>query len=464
MTAMPTVAFYTLGCKVNFYDTEAIWQLFKKEGYEQVDFEEKADVYLINTCSVTNTGDKKSRQIIRRAIRRNPDAVVAVTGCYAQTAPAEILAIPGVDLVIGTQDRDQLMTHIRNIQRQRQPVNAVRNIMKTREFEEMDVPDFADRTRAFLKIQDGCNNFCTFCIIPWARGLSRSRKPENVLRQARQLVEAGYKEIVLTGIHTGGYGEDLENYRLSDLLRDLDAIDGLERIRISSIEASQIDDRMLEVLNRSRKMCRHLHIPLQAGDNDILKRMRRKYTTEEYAEKIAYIREAMPEVAITTDVIVGFPGETDEQFENGYRFMEQIGFAEMHVFPYSKRSGTPAARMDGQVPEEVKHERVHRLIDLSERMQAAYAARWVGREVDVIPEREAKGREGQGLLSGYSDNYLQVVFDGDPSLIGSLCRVRITASGADECRGERVGVLSPAAVRASGCSEDGSLPRVRGAG
>src|SRR5690606_13277073 len=184
---MPTVAFYTLGCKVNFYDTEAIWQLFKKEGYEQVDFEETADVYLINTCSVTNTGDKKSRQIIRRAIRRNPDAVIAVTGCYAQTAPAEVLAIPGVDLVIGTQDRDKLMDYIREIRRQRRPVNAVRNIMKTREFEEMDVPEFADRTRAFLKIQEGCNNFCTFCIIPWARGLSRSRKPENVLRQARRL-------------------------------------------------------------------------------------------------------------------------------------------------------------------------------------------------------------------------------------------------------------------------------------
>ena len=440
---MPTVAFYTLGCKVNFYDTEAIWQLFKKEGYEQVDFEETADVYLINTCSVTNTGDKKSRQIIRRAIRRNPDAVIAVTGCYAQTAPAEVLAIPGVDLVIGTQDRDKLMDYIREIRRQRRPVNAVRNIMKTREFEEMDVPEFADRTRAFLKIQEGCNNFCTFCIIPWARGLSRSRKPENVLRQARRLAEAGYREIVLTGIHTGGYGEDLDNYRLSDLLADLEKIDGLERIRISSIEASQIDDRMLEVLGGSRKMCRHLHIPVQAGDDEILRRMRRKYTTEEYAAKIAYIRRAMPDVAITTDVIAGFPGETDAHFENGFRFIEQIGFAELHVFPYSKRSGTPAARMDGQVDEDVKRERVHRLIELSERMQAAYAARWIGREVDVIPEREAKGREGQRLLSGHSDNYLHVVFDGDPSMIGGICRVRITDADAGECRGVRTGVVVP---------------------
>jgi len=455
---MPTVAFYTLGCKVNFYDTEAIWQLFKKEGYEQVDFEETADVYLINTCSVTNTGDKKSRQIIRRAIRRNPDAVIAVTGCYAQTAPAEVLAIPGVDLVIGTQDRDKLMDYIREIRRQRRPVNVVRNIMKTREFEEMDVPEFADRTRAFLKIQEGCNNFCTFCIIPWARGLSRSRKPENVLRQARRLAEAGYREIVLTGIHTGGYGEDLDNYRLSDLLADLEKIDGLERIRISSIEASQIDDRMLEVLGGSRKMCRHLHIPVQAGDDEILRRMRRKYTTEEYAAKIAYIRRAMPDVAITTDVIAGFPGETDAHFENGFRFIEQIGFAELHVFPYSKRSGTPAARMDGQVDEDVKRERVHRLIELSERMQAAYASRWVGREVDVIPEREAKGREGQGLLSGHSDNYLHVVFDGDPSMIGGICRVRITSAEEGECRGARTGVVVPGrtprpVVRASAAAQ-----------
>lgn len=438
---MPNVAFYTLGCKVNFYDTEAVWQLFKNAGYEQVDFEQTADVYLINTCTVTNTGDKKSRQIIRRAVRRNPDAVIAVTGCYAQTSPAEIMAIPGVDLVIGTQDREKLMTFIEDIQNDRKPVNAVRNIMKTREFEELDVPDFAERTRAFLKIQEGCNNFCTFCIIPWSRGLSRSRKPESVLNQARQLVESGYKEIVLTGIHTGGYGDDLENYRLADLLTDLDKIDGLERIRISSIEASQIDEKVIAILNSSPKMCRHLHIPLQAGDDDILKRMRRKYTTAEFAEKIRLIQEAMPGVAITTDVIVGFPGETKEQFENGYRFMEAMNFAEMHVFPYSKRTGTPAARMDEQVDEEVKHERVHQLIDLSERMQAAYGREWVGRELDVIPEREAKGAEGTGLVSGYTDNYIQVVFNGEPSLIGKLCRVKITDSGVNECKGELLEVL-----------------------
>ncbi|CAG7639475.1 Threonylcarbamoyladenosine tRNA methylthiotransferase MtaB [Paenibacillus solanacearum] len=432
---MATVAFHTLGCKVNFYDTEAIWQLFKREGYEQVDFESTADVYVINTCTVTNTGDKKSRQMIRRAVRRNPEAVIAVTGCYAQTSPAEIMAIPGVDLVIGTQDRDKFMTYVNQLNQERQPINAVRNIMKTRSFEELDVPDFADRTRAFLKIQEGCNNFCTFCIIPWSRGLMRSREPESVVKQARMLVEAGYQEIVLTGIHTGGYGEDMEDYSLAKLLWDLDQVEGLKRIRISSIEASQITDEVLEVLQKSDKMCRHLHIPLQAGDDDVLKRMRRKYTTEEFAAKIEHIHRIMPGVAITTDVIVGFPGETEEMFRDGYRFMERMGFSEMHVFPYSKRTGTPAARMEDQVDEEVKNARVHELIDLSERMQLAYAQRFVGTELEVIPERDYKGQPGAGLLMGYTDNYIQLVFEGKEEWIGQVCRVRVTEAGVNECRG-----------------------------
>jgi len=441
---MPSVAFYTLGCKVNFYDTEAIWQLFKNEGYEQVDFEATADVYLINTCTVTNTGDKKSRQIIRRAVRRNPDAIIAVTGCYAQTSPAEIMAIPGVDLVIGTQDRDKIMPYIEQIQKDRQPINAVRNIMKTRDFEELDVPDFAERTRAFLKIQEGCNNFCTFCIIPWSRGLSRSRSPESVINQAKQLVAAGYKEIVLTGIHTGGYGDDLENYKLANLLWDLDKVEGLERIRISSIEASQITDEVIEVLQNSSKMCRHLHIPLQAGNDTVLKRMRRKYTTAEFAEKIERLHRIMPDVAITTDVIVGFPGETEEMYRDGYAFMEKIQFAEMHVFPYSKRTGTPAARMEDQIDEEVKNERVHELIDLSERMQLDYARKFVGQVLDVIPERDYKGAPGTGMVMGYSDNYLQIVFEGAESLIGELCKVQIVEAGVNECKGKLVRVMPSA--------------------
>lgn len=431
---MPKVAFHTLGCKVNFYETEGIWQLFKNEGYERTDFDSKADVYVINTCTVTNTGDKKSRQVIRRAIRRNPDAIIAVTGCYAQTSPAEVAAIPGVDIIIGTQDRDKIIPLIKQYQAERQPINAVRNIMKTREFEELDVPEFAEHTRAFLKIQEGCNNFCTFCIIPWSRGLMRSRKPESVLNQARQLVEAGYKEIVLTGIHTGGYGSDLDGYSLADLLRDLDRIDGLHRIRISSIEASQITDEVIEVLQSSDKMCRHLHIPLQAGHDEILKRMRRKYTTAEYGRKIEQLHRIMPDVAITTDVIVGFPGETDEMFEEGMRFMETMGFAEMHVFPYSKRNGTPAARMPDQVEEKVKHERVSRLIGLSDRMKLAYAKTWVGRVLEVIPEEEVRDGAATRLV-GHADNYLKIGFEGPSDLIGEIVRVKVTEADVEECKG-----------------------------
>lgn len=438
---MPTVAFHTLGCKVNAYETEAMWKMFERAGYHKVDFQEEADVYIINTCTVTNTGDKKSRQMIRRAVRNNPDAVVAVTGCYAQTSPAEVMEIPGVDIVIGTHGRDRLVEYVEQTKKTREPINKVGNIMKQREFEEMDVPDFSNRTRASLKIQDGCNNFCTFCIIPWAKGLSRSRKPEKVLEQAKKLVAAGYQEIVLTGIHTGGYGEDLEDYRLADLLWDLDRIDGLKRVRISSIEASQIDDRLVEVLNTSDKMCRHLHIPIQAGDDTVLKRMRRKYTVDEYRNKILRLHEAMPNVAITTDVIVGFPGETDEQFRNSYQLIESLGMYQLHVFPYSKRSGTPAARMPDQVPDDVKHERVEQMIKLSNQLQLNYAKKFVGSVLEVIPEKIYQEDPQKHLLVGYSDNYLQVVFQADPSLIGKICRVRIDQAGSEYSKGTLARVL-----------------------
>lgn len=443
---MPSVAFHTLGCKVNYYETEGIWQLFKNERYEQTDFESEADVYVINTCTVTNSGDKKSRQIIRRAVRRNPDAIVCVTGCYAQTAPAEIAAIPGVDIVIGTQDRDRILPLIRQYRQEREPINIVRNIMKTREFEELDVPEFEDRTRGFLKIQEGCNNFCTFCIIPWSRGLLRSRKPENVLQQARQLVEGGYQEIVLTGIHTGGYGEDLDGYSLADLLRELDGIDGLERIRISSIEASQITDSVLEVLGASSKLCRHFHIPLQAGEDSVLKRMRRRYTVAEYGERVARIRRLFPDVGITTDVIVGFPGETEENFEAGYRFMREMAFSEMHIFPYSKRTGTPAARMEEQVDEAVKAERVRRLIALSEEMQLAYARQFVGRTVEVIPDRQIKEGPRAGWFAGHADNYMQVVFPGAPGQTRRLTPVLVTEAGVSESIGRPVETAGQAAL------------------
>lgn len=439
---MPTVAFHTLGCKVNHYETESIWQLFKDAGYERTEFERVADVYIINTCTVTNTGDKKSRQVIRRAIRKNPDGVICVTGCYAQTSPAEIMAIPGVDIVVGTQDRVKMLEYIEQFKNERQPINGVRNIMKTRVYEELDVPSFTDRTRASLKIQEGCNNFCTFCIIPWARGLMRSRDPKEVVAQAQQLVNAGYKEIVLTGIHTGGYGEDLKDYNLAMLLRDLDEqVVGLKRIRISSIEASQISDEVIEVLKNSDKVVRHLHIPLQSGSDTVLKRMRRKYTMEFFAERLNRLKEALPGLAVTSDVIVGFPGETEAEFLETYNFIKAHKFSELHVFPYSKRTGTPAARMDDQVDEEVKNNRVHTLIELSNQLAKEYASHFENEVLEVIPEERYKEDSNEDLYVGYTDNYLKVVLPATEVMVGKIVKVKIVKSGYPYNEGQFVRVI-----------------------
>ncbi|PEQ96676.1 tRNA (N(6)-L-threonylcarbamoyladenosine(37)-C(2))-methylthiotransferase MtaB [Bacillus sp. AFS006103] len=444
---MATVAFHTLGCKVNHYETEAIWQLFKQEGYERVDFESISDVYIINTCTVTNTGDKKSRQVIRRAVRKNPDAVICVTGCYAQTSPAEIMAIPGVDVVVGTQDRIKMLDYIEQYKLERQPINGVGNIMKSRIYEELDVPSFTDRTRASLKIQEGCNNFCTFCIIPWARGLMRSRDPKEVIRQAQQLVDAGYQEIVLTGIHTGGYGEDMKDYNLAQLLRDLEAVKGLKRLRISSIEASQITDEVIEVIKHSPIVVRHLHIPLQSGSNSVLKRMRRKYTMEFFGERLERLKEVLPGLAVTSDVIVGFPGETEEEFMETYNFINDHKFSELHVFPYSKRTGTPAARMEDQVDEEVKNDRVHRLISLSDQLAKEYASRFEGDVLEVIPEEVSNEEANSGLLMGYTDNYMKVVFSGAEDLIGKIVKVKITKAGYPYNEGQFVKVLEDSVTK-----------------
>ena len=441
MKIMSTVAFHTLGCKVNHYETEAIWQLFKDANYERVEFETNADVFVINTCTVTNTGDKKSRQIIRIAIRQNPDAVVCVTGCYAQTSSAEIMEIPGVDIVVGTQDRHKLLDYIQQFQDERQPINGVGNIMKNRTYEELEVPYFTDRTRASLKIQEGCNNFCTFCIIPWARGLMRSRDPEKVVEQATQLVNSGYKEIVLTGIHTGGYGQDLRNYNLAQLLRDLDTIEGLERIRISSIEASQLTDEVIDVIGNSNKVVRHLHIPLQSGSDDVLKRMRRKYTMAHFSERLTKLHQALPDLAVTSDVIVGFPGESEDEFQETYDFIVNHHFSELHVFPYSPRIGTPAARMDNQIDEETKNVRVHKLISLSNQLAKEYASKFEDEVLEVIPEE--MGEEPHTLV-GYADNYMKVRFEGDDSLIGQIVKVKIVKANYPINEGKAIRVVKHA--------------------
>lgn len=408
------IAIHTLGCKVNSYESEAMIELFKQEGYEEVSFKELADVYVINTCTVTNTGDSKSRQMIRKSIRKNPEAVICVVGCYSQIAPDDIKNIEGVSVVLGTQFRNEIVDLVKQFQQDQKQIVKVKDVMRLKTFEDLNIDHFSN-TRAFLKIQDGCNNFCTYCIIPYARGRVRSRSPESVLRQAQELVDHGYYEIVLTGIHTAGYGEDLDDYSFYDLLVDLIKIKGLKRLRISSIETSQIPDEMIDLIASSHVIVDHLHVPLQSGCDETLKRMNRKYNCETYYQKLSHIKEKIPDIVFTTDVIVGFPGETEEEFEKTYQFIEKVGFTQLHVFPYSPRRGTPAAKMDNQIADTIKHERVNRLIELSHQLNSQYAKSQIGKTLRVLFEKEE-----DGFFIGHGDNYLLVKVSSDDRLIGQI--------------------------------------------
>lgn len=416
---MKTVAFHTLGCKVNTYESNAMLKIFNEANYQEVDFKEVADVYVINTCTVTNTGDSKSRQMIRKAIRKNPQAVVCVVGCYSQIAPDEIKQIEGVGVILGTQYRKDIVKYVEEYLKTGETIIKVDNVMNLRKFEDLNIDRFKN-TRAFLKIQDGCNNFCTYCIIPYARGRVRSRNKESVLAQAKKLVANGYVEIVLTGIHTAGYGEDLENYSFYDLLVDLVKIEGLKRLRISSIETSQISDEIIDLIGSNEVIVDHLHVPLQSGCDATLKRMNRKYTTGQYLEKINKIRSYLPNIAFTTDVIVGFPGESDEEFEETYNFIKKVNYSELHVFPYSQRKNTPAARMKDQVDDKIKHERANKLLALSKDLNQNFALNQIGKTLKVLFEK----REGDYLV-GHASDYLKVKMKTDDNLIGEIVNVKI---------------------------------------
>jgi threonylcarbamoyladenosine tRNA methylthiotransferase MtaB len=425
MIELPSIAFYTLGCKVNHYETEAIYELFKQAGYERVDFDEVADVYVINTCTVTNTGDKKSRQIIRRAIRKNPDGVVCVTGCYAQTKPNEIADIEGVDLIIGTNGRENIVNLVNEFRENRKPITYVKDLFRDNpKFENIPVINYESRTRANLKIQEGCQNFCTFCIIPYARGKMRSKDPESVVNEVQNLVNNGHLEIIFTGIHTGGYGVDFENYDLADLIKEVESkVVGLKRIRISSIEMTQLDDKMIEIMKTSKVLARHFHVPIQSGTNTVLERMNRKYTTEAFIEKMDEIKALFPDIALTTDVIVGFPGETDEEFNQTKAFIKRIGFSELHVFPYSPRMGTKAAKMSNQVPNIVKSMRVNELLALSNELAQNYVNRIKDQTIPVIFEEKVAGEEG--MILGHASHYIKVKAKGSEDAIGKEAMVRI---------------------------------------
>lgn len=414
------VAVYTLGCKVNTYESEYVIKEFLKRGYTLTDFSDpNADVYLINTCTVTNTSDQKSRKMIRQARAKNKDAVVVAMGCFTQIRNNDNQIMDFVDVVIGNKDKSKIVDLTEDYIKNKQKIAKIEDINEA-DFDDMEISYFNTRTRALVKIEDGCENFCSYCIIPYVRGRVRSKRPEKVIEEAKRLVKNGYKEIVLTGIHTGHYGADLKDYDFSDLLLELEKIDGLDRIRISSIEITELNDKFLSVLRKSKKIVNHIHIPLQAGSDHILKLMNRKYDKKYYLDKINKIREIRPDMAFTTDVIVGFPLESDRDFNETIAFVKEVSFAGGHVFPYSRRNGTPAAKMTGQITKEEKHIRCKKLISVFDSLEEAYYKKHIGCTLTVIAETYE-----DGTLTGHTDNYLKVGFKGSEKLLGSEVNVKL---------------------------------------
>lgn len=417
---MKTVAFYTLGCKVNQYETQAMRELFEEAGYKTVAFEESADVYVINTCSVTSLSDRKSRQMIGRARRQNPNAVIAAAGCYAQTAAEEVGAIEGVNVVLGTQKRKDIVELAERAAIEK--INAVSDIMHTHEFENLEVHTYSEKTRAYIKVQEGCSQFCSYCIIPYARGPIRSRAYKEVIEEARRLAGAGYKELVLVGIHIASYGRESGGFSsLEKLISGINGINGVERIRLSSIEPMTLDEKFIGALSGADKLCPHFHISLQSGCDETLKRMNRKYTANDFARIAKGLRSAFDGASITTDVMVGFPGETEEEFEESLSFVKKIGFADLHVFPYSPRRGTPAAKMKGQVAPTIKKVRSERMIEAGRQSRDKFLRGFAGSVMPVLFERERTQKIG--IYEGKTENYITAVCKSDKDLSGKICSV-----------------------------------------
>lgn len=420
---MKKVAFYTLGCKVNQYETEAISSLFEQNNYEVVSFDECAEVYIINTCTVTNLSDRKSRQAIRKAKKHNTESIVVVMGCYAQTSSADVLKIPGVDLVMGTKDRNKVLEYISRIESGECRINAVDNIMSSRTFEELKVSTYKERTRAYLKIQEGCSQFCSYCIIPYARGPIRSRKPEDIISEVVELAQNGFLEIVLTGIHLASYGKDLKTTNLLDIIKKIHMVEGIKRIRLGSIEPTTITEEFVREAAKMPKLCPHYHLSLQSGCDNTLKAMNRKYTTDEYRKSVALLKEYIPDVAITTDIMVGFPGETREDFDVSLKFAQEIGFSKIHVFKYSTRKGTPAAEMDNQISPEEKEKRSELMLKLSDVLEEEYHQKFVEREMEVLYEQEMHDKKG--YIEGLTNNYIRVVSKSNLDVKGKILPTRL---------------------------------------
>lgn len=424
------VAFYTLGCKLNFSETSTIARDFQNEGFERVDFEEIADIYVINTCSVTDNADKQFKQIVKKAMKLNDKAFVAAVGCYAQLKPEELAAVDGVDLILGATEKFKITDYINDLSK-----NEMGEVHSC-EIEEADFYvgsySIGDRTRAFLKVQDGCDYKCTYCTIPLARGISRSDALENVLKNAKEISEQGIKEIVLTGVNIGDYGKGefgnkKHEHTFLDLVKALDEVEGIERLRISSIEPNLLKNETIEFVSKSRTFVPHFHIPLQSGSNDILKKMKRRYMRELYTERVAKIREVMPYACIGVDVIVGFPGETDEHFLETYHFLNDLDISYLHVFTYSERDNTEAVEMDGVVPMNVRSKRSKMLRGLSVKKRRAFYESQIGTNRAVLFESENK----EGYIHGFTENYVKVKTPWNPELVNTLHDIQLTKIDED---------------------------------
>lgn len=398
------VGICSLGCKVNIYESEYVEGLLRKAGYEIVPFEEKADIYIINTCSVTNESDRKSRKMINQAKRRNEEAIIVVMGCYSQLKSAEVKA----DIILGNKDKSKIVEYLDECIEKKRQLKKIYDLRDVHEFETMSITSFENHTRAFVKIQDGCNAFCSYCIIPYTRGCVRSKKYEDVIKEVTNLVDNGYREIVLTGIHTGKYGIDLENMNLEKLLCRLVEIPGLYRIRLSSIEINEITDGIMDLIKRSKVIARHFHIPIQSGSDKILKLMNRKYNLEFFKDKIKEIRELDEDISITTDLIVGFPGETNEDFRETLDTLQEIQFTKIHTFPYSPREGTPASEMTNQVNGLVKKDRVRQVLQMSDKLEYSFYQSYVGSILEGLVEVHKDGK-----VVVLTSNYISVIVEGN---------------------------------------------------
>lgn len=414
------VAFYTLGCKVNQYETESIKNQLIKKGYEEVSFEDKADIYIVNSCTVTSVADRKTRNMLRRAKKINPNGAVIVTGCYAQTNSKELLEMEDIDYVVGNTDKSGIVNFIEDIENRTMEKLKNHNIFLDSEYTEYEFATLREMSRAYVKIQDGCNNFCSYCKIPFARGKSRSRQKDNILKEITKLSQEGFKEIILIGINLGAYGEDLENAgNFEDLLKDILKIEGIERVRIGSVYPDKISDEFIEMFSNP-KLMPHLHISLQSCDDTVLKRMRRKYGSSLIEERLTKLRRAVPNMEYTADVIVGFPGESQEMFENSYNLIDKIGFSGLHIFQYSDRENTLASTFEDKIDPKVKKERADELEKLKEIMAERERKKYLDRELKVLVEEEK-----DGYLYGYSENYLRVKFKGKATSLNHIVSVKI---------------------------------------